>query len=59
MELAVDKRCFCKYEYTLNILPRPGETAVIFDTSARSGEIKCPVNYSKNRCICIVDLKFT
>ena len=33
-----------------NILLRLDETAVIFVTSARSGEIKFPVNYSKNRC---------
>ena len=39
-----------RHGYTHNSLPRPAETAVIFDTSARSGEIKCPVNYSKNRC---------
>ena len=35
------------YGYTHNSISRPGETAVIFDTS---GEINCPVNYSKNRC---------
>ena len=39
------------YGYTHNSLPRPGETAVIFDTSARSGEIECQVNYSKNRLL--------
>ena len=37
--------------HTHNSVQRPGETTVIFDTSARSGVIKCPVNYSKNRCI--------
>ena len=34
------------YGYTHNSLPRPAETAVIFD-GAHSGVIKCPVNYSK------------
>ena len=38
---------YVKYGYTHNSLPRPGETADIFATSARSGEIKRPVSYSK------------
>ena len=27
---------------------------LFFYTSARSGEIKCPLNYSKNRCISVI-----
>ena len=45
------------HTHIYNSLPRPGETAVIRATSARSGVIKCPVNYSKYRCILNINLK--
>ena len=40
-----EKRNYDMYTPIQKRLPKPGETAVIFATLARIGEIKCPVNY--------------
>ena len=63
-EYILGKKNYFRYSHIHNSLLQPGEKAVMCTTSARSGEIKCPLNslikyprvfnlwlnYSKYRC---------